>query len=64
MHAFIFILLQVENRNKPKQVMSKSQDLYRSSKIKMIWTLDTEFPTFAINYAHVLLSSLQLNTDI
>ena len=58
---------KVINWNDPKQVMLKSQDLSRSLEIKPIWTFDTEFPTFfSIIHAHilVLLSSLQLNTDI
>ena len=34
----------VKNRNEPKQVMPKSQDLSRSLEIKIIWTFDTEVP--------------------
>ena len=46
-----------------KQVMPKSEDLIisRSLEINAIWTFDTEL--FSINHAHILLSSLQLNTD-
>ena len=36
---------KVKNRNEPKQVMAKSQDLCRSLEIKLIWTFHTEFPT-------------------
>ena len=45
-----------------KQVMPKSEDLSRSLEINAIWTFDTEFPIISINHAHILLSSLQLNT--
>ena len=55
---------KVKYRNEPKQVMPKSEDLSRSLELKSIWTFDTDFPTiFPINHAHILLSSLQLNTD-
>ena len=33
---------KVKNRNKPKHVMTKSEDLSRSLEIKPIWTFDTE----------------------
>ena len=51
---------KVKYRNEPKQVMPKSEDPSRSLEINAIWTFDTEF---SINHAHILLSSLQLNTD-
>ena len=35
----------VKNRNQPKKVMPKSQDLSRSLEINLIWIFDTEFPT-------------------
>ena len=54
---------QAKYRNEPNQVMPKSEDPSRSLEIKPIWAFDTEFPTFSINHAHILLSSLQLNTD-
>ena len=37
---------KVKSRNKSKQVMPKSEDLSRSSEINLIWTFDTELPTF------------------
>ena len=54
---------KVKYRNEPKQIMPKSEDLSRPLEINAIWTFDTEFPTIFNNHAHILLSSLQLNTD-
>ena len=55
---------KVKYRNKPKTGNAKSEDLSRSLEINAIWTFDTEFPTiFNKKNAHILLSSLQLNTD-
>ena len=48
--------VKVKNRNKPKQVMAKSQDLSRSVEIKQIWTLDTEFPTIFNNYSSIYIT--------
>ena len=36
---------QVKNRNESKQVLPKNEDLSRSLDIRVIWKLDTEFPT-------------------
>ena len=59
-----YLQAKVKYRNEPKQVMPKSEDPSRSLGINAIWTFDTEFPTiFKKIYAHILLSSLQLNTD-
>ena len=41
----ICLQAKVKNRNEPKHVISKSQDISRSLEIKLIWTFDTEFPT-------------------
>ena len=44
-----------------KQVMPKIQDLNRLLEIELILIFDTEFQNlFAIQHAHILLSSLQL----
>ena len=40
--------------NEQKQVQPKSQDLSRSLEIKVIWTFDTEFPTYIFIYIYNL----------
>ena len=40
--------LEVKNRNEPKQVMPKCQNLSRSLKIKIIWTFDILPPVLVI----------------
>ena len=49
---------KVKNRNEPKHVMLKSQDLSRSLVIKLIWTFNMElfqlFQLFSITHAHAV----------
>ena len=54
---------KVKNRNEPKEVMPKSQDLSRSLEIKLIWTFDMEFPTIFNKTCTYITTRLQLNTD-
>ena len=54
---------KVKNRNEPKEVMPKSQDLSRSLEIKLIWTFDMEFPTIFNKICTYITTRLQLNTD-
>ena len=49
---------RVKNRNEPKQLMPKSEDLSKSLEIKLTWTFDTEFPTvFNISYTFITFNS-------
>ena len=44
---------KVKNRNEPKEVMPKNQDLIKSLEITILWKFDTEFPTiFNKTHAH------------
>ena len=37
---------KIENRNEPKHVMPKIEDVSRSLEIKPIWIFDTEFSNY------------------
>ena len=52
---------KVKYCNEPKQVMPKREDLSRS--LEKNGHLIQSFQLFSINHAHILLSSLQLNTE-